>query len=365
MSTPLKGVVAFFAVVLTTFSAGASFQAAELIYVPAVAQTEGAANAEWKTDLTVTNVDDVVIDVAMVYLPSGLQSNAGRFVDRSAWLGGREDDGFGFIDERLADIPPNGTVVLRDVVGEHWLEQSGLNGFGAMVVFVYEAGTLEDDGSNIAALGVVNARIFNDTMVYLPDPDTHGFIESPATYGQTMPGVAWYNLADPAAVVEDGVDFSYMVLVGGEENANYRFNLGVLNGSDPQTAITIALQAFQPDGEPYVNDEGNPLIVIQTVPPLAHLQWFRVFSSLWGLTDVESSMIKVSFVGWSSSSPDPVPAFITYGSIIDEVSNDPSTVMGSFAYPFNVECMFPDSGGGEGSAMKGPRSEKPFSMPSK
>lgn len=364
MSAPLKGGVVFVAVALTALTAGASFQAAELIYVPAVAQTEGSNNAEWKTDLTVTNVDDVAIDVAMVYLPSGLQSNAGRFVDRSTWLGGREDEGFGFVEERLADIQPNGTVVLRDVVGAYWLEQSGLNGLGAMVIFAYEAGTLEDDGTNVPALAVANARIFNETSVWQPDPDGHGFIATPASYGQTMPGVAWYNLADPAAVTDE-TDFTFMVLTGGEENDDYRYNVGVVNGSDPQTAITIAIQAFQPDGEPYTNDDGDPLVALQTVPPLAHLQWFRVFSSLWGLQDVEASIIKVSFVAWSSSSPEPVPAFVAYGSMINDASNDPATIMGSFADPFDVECMFP-SGGGEGAGVRvGRRTSTPLTMPSR
>lgn len=364
MSAPLKGVIAFVAVSFTAVFAGASFQAAELIYVPAVAQTEGVLDSEWLTDLTVTNVDDVAIDVAMIYLPSGLQSNAGRFIDRTTWLGGREEEGFGYIDERLADIPPNGTVVLRDVVGAHWLEQSGLNGLGAMVVFVYEAGTLEDDGTNVPALAVVNARIFNQTFAWRPDPEGHGFLREPTSYGQTIPGVAWYNLADPAAVSEE-TDFSFMVLTGGEENADYRFNLGVLNGSDPQTSITITLQAFQSDGEPYVNDDGDPLVAVQTVPPLAHLQWFRVFSSLWGIDVAEESMIKVSFLGWASSSPDPVPAFIAYGSVIDDASNDPTTIMGSFAFPFDVQCMFPDEGGEGVSSSVARRTSKPVSMPAR
>ena len=116
-----------------------------------------------------------------------------------------------------------------------------------------------------------------------------------------------------------------------------------------------------------MNDDGEPLIFIQTVPPLAHLQWFRLFSSLWGITDAESSLIKVSFLAWQSSAPEPVPAFITYGSVIDQTSNDPTTIMGSFAYPFDIECMFPsDDGGGEGLGQGlGRRTTKPVSMPSR
>ncbi len=89
---------------------------------------------------------------------------------------------------------------------------------------------------------------------------------------------------------------------------------------------------------------GEPLIALQTVPILAHLQWYRVFSTLWDLEEVEAAMIKVSFVAWSSTAPDPIPALITYGSLIDEVSDDPTTVMGAFADPYDIDCMW--NGGG-------------------
>ena len=335
--------LAVLAALLVATPAMASFQAADLIYIPAVAKTTGSGTSNWKTDIYITNVDEVAIDVAMVYLPSGLVSNSSYFIDRTYWLGGREDDGFGFLNEALADIPPNGTVVLRNVVGEYWVDQTGLNGMGAMVVFAYEANTLEDDGTRVYRNAIANARIYNDTELWERDPDGHGFVEVPTTYGQQMPGVAWYNLADPAAIGDD-FDFTYMILTGGEETARYRYNLGLLNASDPQTQITVSLQAFQPNGEPYLDDAGDPLIVLQSVPILAHLQWYRAFSTLWDLEEVEAAMIKVSFVAWSSTAPDPIPALITYGSLIDEVSDDPTTVMGAFADPYDIDCMW--NGGG-------------------
>ena len=346
MTTSLRGALAALAVLaalLVAAPAMASFQAADLIYIPAVAQTTGSGSSTWKTDIYLTNVDEEPIDVAMVYLPSGLVSNTSYFVDRTYWLGGREDDGFGFIDETLKDIPPNGTVVLRDVVGEHWVDQYGLNGMGAMVVFAYEADTLEDDGTRVYRNAIANARIYNDTTLWERDPDGHGFVEKPVTFGQQMPGVAWYNLADPAAIGED-FDFTFMILTGGEQTADYRYNLGLLNASDPQTQITVSLQPFQANGEPFLDDEGEPLIALQNVPILAHLQWYRVFKTIWDIDEVEQAMIKVSFVAWTSTAPDPVPALITYGSLIDEGSGDPTTIMGSFADPYDIDCMW--NGGG-------------------
>ncbi|HOC43969.1 MAG TPA: hypothetical protein PKJ99_13210 [Thermoanaerobaculales bacterium] len=343
MTTALRSALAAIAALLAVAPAMASFQAADLIYIPAVAQTTGSGTSHWKTDLYITNVDEVAIDVAMIYLPSGLASNATYFIDRTYWLGGREEDGFGFVNEVLADIPSQGTVVLRDIVGEYWVDQAGLNGMGAMVVFAYEADTLEDDGTRVYRNAIANARIYNDTTRWDRDPDGHGFIEEPVSYGQQMPGVAWYNLADPAALGDD-FDFTYMILVGGEETPRFRYNLGVLNASDPQTQITVAMQAFQANGEPYVDDEGDELISIQTIPIGAHVQWYRIFSTLWDLEEIEMAMIKVSFVGWVSTSPEPVPAFITYGSLIDESSDDPTTILGAFADPYDIDCMWSGDG---------------------
>ena len=337
------GLLAALTVALAASPALASFQAADLIYIPAVAQTTGAGTSDWKTDLFITNVDDVPIDVAMVYLPSGLNNNAGYFNDRTLWLGGREDDGFGFVDESLADIPPDGTVVLRDIVGEYWVDQAGLNGLGGMIIFAYEADSLEDDGTRIFRNAIANARIYNDTSLWRPNPNGHGFTEQPASFGQMMPGVPWYNVADPAAV-DDERDLTFMVLTGGEETDRYRFNLGILNVSDPQTQITVSLEAFQANGEPYTDEDGNPLIAIQNVPVLAHLQYFRAFSTLWGLEEAESAMIKVSFIAWQSTSPDPVPGFVAYGSVIDNSVDDPTTVTGAFGDPYDVECVWPSDG---------------------
>jgi hypothetical protein len=362
MTTAVRGaLLTALAVLLVTPPALAGFQAADLIYIPAAASTAGAGASIWQTDLFITNVDDVAIDVAMVYLPSGLNSNAGYFSDRTFWLGGREADGFGFIDETLADIPPNGTVVLRDVIGQYWVDQIGLNGLGAMVVFAYEADTLEDDGTRVYRNAIVNARIYNATTFWQPDPDGHGFTEQPASFGQDMPGVPWYDVADPAAI-DDTRDLTYMVLTGGEETTGYRYNLGVVNVSDPQTQITISLQAFQADGEPYTDADGNPLIAIQTVPVLAHLQWFRAFSTLWGLDEAESAIIKVSFVAWQSSAPDPVPGFVVYGSMIDNSVNDATTIMGAFGDPYDIACMWPTSGGTP-AAPGGSSARRPLDMP--
>ena len=116
-----KGLLSALVVVLSTGAvpAAAQFLAADLIYLPAVTHTNGEDESRWRSDVFLTNVEeDVDIDIAMVYLPTGLASNTEAFSDRSTWLGGRDSDEFGFVNTELADIPPGGTVVLRDLVGD-------------------------------------------------------------------------------------------------------------------------------------------------------------------------------------------------------------------------------------------------------
>lgn len=348
MTSPLRWVMVAVVVFGAASPAAASFWASDLIYLPAVAHIDGAAGSQWRTDLYVTNVDSVPIDVMVVYLPSGLVSNAGVFNDRTGWLGGREEDGFGHVNEALAEIQPNGTVMLEDIVGEYWLDQAESAGLGGMIIFAYEADSLEDDGSRVLRNAVVMSRTYNETTILLDDPDSHGgVLEVDATYGQLIPGMPWYNLADPAAVSDDA-DFSFYVLVGGLRNDDFRYNVGILNASDPQTSITLALQPFRLDGEPFLDVNENPILSVIQVPALAHAQYNDILPNIFGLGGAEQVMIKVSFVAWASTSTNPIPAFATYGSVVDGRSNDPTTILPSFAYPYDVECVWPDSDPGTG-----------------
>ena len=90
-----------FVFILSAGQVTAQFLAADLIYLPAVTHTNGVDVSRWRSDVFITNVDDVDIDVAIIYLQTGALDNSGVFAERTSWLGGREDDGFGFINTEL------------------------------------------------------------------------------------------------------------------------------------------------------------------------------------------------------------------------------------------------------------------------
>lgn len=318
----------------------ASFMAADLVFIPAAVNDDGVEGSVWLTDITITNVDTVAIDVALYMLPGGLFDNT-EFLEREFGLGGRADESFGFIDESLADIPAGGTVVLNDPVGQYWVEGIGARArLGGIALFAYEAGSLDDrdafpDGPvfrNVVAV----ARIFNTTTIVVPDPDDDtATIEQDVTFGQIMPGVPWYNVADGGFA-----ELSSQIIVGPREDDIHRFNLGLFNTSDPQTTLTLAIQPIQPNGEAFLDENENPVIRFETMPPLSHIQYNRILTNNFGLeAPIEASLL-ITMVGWSTTSPNPVPTYTTYGSLIDGRSNDPTTLLPSFEVPYDIECVW-------------------------
>ncbi len=356
-------VLAVLGVLAVAVPSGAQFLAADLIYLPGVAHTSGANGTRWRSDIFITNVDeDSSIDVAMVFIETGLLSNSAAFIDRSLWLGGREDEGFGFIDPVLADIPPGGTAILRDPIGNFWGTSEGTANSGAIVVFVYEAGSLQEDGTRELKNAIVNTRVYTPFTFYQPDPENDDeFLEVEGTYGQTLPGVPWYNLADPSAVDED-VNFSYQILSGAAEDEDFRYNLGIVNASDPLTTITVVIQPFRGDGEPFLDAGGGEIFQIVSMPPASHVQYDSVLLTLFDLANSPDDVrIDVSLLNWSSSNAEPVVGMTTYGTYIDNNTNDPTAILPAFAFPYDVDCQW--SFGGDSKASSGRVTRRPVAIP--
>jgi hypothetical protein len=362
----LAGALALTAVMVAA-PAEAQFLAADLVYLPAVAHTSGEGSSLWRSDVFITNAErEASVDVAVVYLATGQISNANRFYDRATWLGGREEDGWGNIDPALADIPPGGTVVLRDVVGSYWADEAGVANAGALVVFAWEAGTLEDDGTRVYRNVIVNSRVFTPSTFYLPDEENEGeFVEVEGTYGQTLPGVPWYNLADPSAF-DDERSFAFQILAGAAQDDDFRYNVGILNASDPLTNIVVVAQAKRGNGEPFLDVNGNPIARQISLPPLAHVQYNQALLTLFDIASApDDVIIEVGFVSWSSGSSNPVVGLTTYGTLIDNRTNDPTAILPAFAYPYDVECQWPPAAEGEVKAGGATVQQRPLEIPAR
>jgi hypothetical protein len=144
--------------------------------------------------------------------------------------------------------------------------------------------------------------------------------------------------------------------------------VGVLNASDPLSTITVVLQPFQGDGEPFLDENENEILHTVVMPPLAHIQYNNVMSTLFGIDEVTNDVtIDVSVVIWASGSADPIIGMTSYGNLIDNRTNDPTAILPAFAFPYNIDCQWPSSGDEKEGKSMGVRrvNRRPVGIPAR
>jgi len=101
------------------------------------------------------------------------------------------------------------------------------------------------------------------------------------------------------------------------------------------------------------------------MPPMSHVQYNNVFSTLFNLEDVPNdTTLDISFLSWESANSMPVVGMTTYGTMIDNQTNDATAILPAFAFPYNIDCQWPTSSEGK-SAFGGIRrvTERPLEIP--
>jgi hypothetical protein len=311
-------------VLLVAHGVDATFRAADLVVVPVAANNlTGVGGSSWQTDLEIMNLDSVAIDVMIVFLPSGGSSNAAWFADMGNHLGGRKEDNFGHIDERLKDIQPSATVNMENVV-KTWGDYQK----GALLVFAYEAGSLmktTPPGGNPKRI-IVNTRTYTSSTT--EDGTTH-------TYGQSVPGLPWYDYISPG-LKDKNLD--HVIFTGLREDASYRTALGLVNISDRLTSLIVQLVLKGPDGV----EVGNYGV---SLAPLAHDQYDRVLSNIFGLSQEEAHVnmtlqVNVKAFVSGGAADETTPAMLCYVSKVDNSTNDPSFYEQTYDQELPWDCVF-------------------------
>ncbi|MGE5235525.1 MAG: hypothetical protein ACM3O7_04135 [Acidobacteriota bacterium] len=320
-------------VLLVAHQGFAMFRSGDVVVVPVAAATQGLHSSNWRTDLEILNVGSDPVDIRIALLPSGGADNQVWFDDFSRQLGWSSDFGHYLpappptdptSHSPLAQIQPGELVTLDDVLS-NW----GLDGVkGALVVFAYKTGTFTttDPAAAIAGRIVVNSRTYSLS---------EGSDGSPRTFGQQVPGLPWHGFTgsgDPAAA------YSRVTFAGVREDDSYRTALGLVNLSDRLTTIEVTLNAS--DGTALATRD----IVLE---PFAHLQFDRAIRSLFEVSSdqypsVVGATATAAVKGWEPAvgAGDPTPAFIAYGSRIDNQTNDPVYLEPSYDSELPWDCVF-------------------------
>lgn len=295
-------------VVTTGVASASSFRAADIVYLPAVARLQGAGGAFFKTDVVVSNVSDQRVIVSVAYGVSGADNRTitSGMKTLPVLLPGERRD--------IADIVETlqlGTVDANNV--------RTANGF--LIFFACREGaTCADCDANPAdcQLITVQGRIYNQ-----PAGETR-------TFGQLFPGIPWYNYVS----VDSQSNGLHRVFIPGLRNAGtagvsgFRSNIGLVNAS--QTSSTrLRVTIFSPTGTQLGQQSFD-------LPPLGHTQFNAAGI---GLTGDGWALIEQTAVTPTGSDP-ANPGFMAYGSLIDNISGDPTTLEAQYYVELPFDCVY-------------------------
>lgn len=223
-------------------------------FIPAAARAAGVGDSFFVTDVDVNNAGIADATYQVLWLPRG-EDNAAPVASSTAL------------------VEAGRTTRWADVLGAAFNVKDGTDALGALAII--------SDRSNLKLF----SRTFNQ--------GTEG------TFGQAIPGIPAGDLI-PANTMKRILFFT--------ENASYRSNIGILNGTG--SPMTIKWRRYIADGT--MVDEA-----MAELPAWGNVQLNRVFG---GEAPVEGGYIDV----WTETEG---AAFAAYGSVLDSATSDPTTVL--------------------------------------
>lgn len=299
------------------------FRSSDLVVVPVAAATPGLQGSDWHSDIEIMNVDVDPIDVIIVYLPTGNQNNRLWYENVDYALGGRSEDGFGKINDKLKDIPPGNAVVIEDIVKVTW----GDNEKGTLLVFGIKAGSYKQT----TPFGGLPRKILVNSRTYSLAKNVE---DKPLTFGQSTPGIPWYYYINPS---KKSKNLDHVVFSGIREDAAFRCALGLVNISDSLTSLSVKVTLKNPDGT--VLDEETVLL-----QPLAHIQFDKfLYDNLFGQPaekTITNGTLTVAVASYLSSALNPTPALLAYVTRTDNLTNDPVYLEQRFEPELPWDCVF-------------------------
>lgn len=225
-----------------------------LYFVPAAARADGAQGSSWSTDVDIQNAGTEMASFQYLWLP-------------------RDTDNAMPAESDTFMVAAGESLRHADVLAAAFGVADGTDALGALALL-----------SDSAELKIFS-RTFNTT--------------EDGTYGQGMPGMAAADLI-PAGVKKRILFFT--------ENADYRSNIGILNGTGEP--LTIEWERFTANGT--MVDAASA-----ELPAWGNVQLNQVFLNdapvVGGYIDV-----------WTSTEGG---SFAAYGSVLDNATSDPTTVL--------------------------------------
>ena len=308
------------AVLLTLVATGAmasNFRVADQVYLPAAGHFTGSRGETWVTDVWLANPSSTdAIDVSVIY-SSGVTGSIQNFAKVFTLAANEHREVPDFMSTSQAS---GGLGLAAGSNGQ--LIFNGCKAGGNCDITTCPNGTTTGVCPDFRNLSV-EGRIYA-----IP---SGGNSTSP-TYGQGFPGIPWYNYVstNAAAVGLDKVFISGLRNTGAGfgSNGTYRTNIGLVNASQYSTT-QLLVKLFDKTGtqiDSFTSDTLGPLGLKQ----YSVAQMFTKFPTAATSTGAYVTVEQISVLPTSSAAGagcnDGCPSFLAYGSLIDNGSDDPTTL---------------------------------------
>jgi hypothetical protein len=314
-------------VAMSAVSAMASnFRAGDQVYVPAAGYLSGNSGT-FISDVFISNLSADSVDVSVIFSqgPAGAQQEFRNLLTLAP-------------NERREIVNFVGTPVAQGGLGL----AASANPFGQLIFNACKQGadcinTQDEFGYSINFRDIsVESRIYS-----IPAGTTPA--QNPPTTGQLFSGIPWYNFVSSNAA---NVGLHQVMITGIRNNGTngqagtYRANIGMTNASQ-FSATDIVVSLF--DGK-----TGNKLgEYTERLQPLGHVQRniAAMFGSFTGAAATNAYAIVEQRNSTATSNapanclPEGCPAFFAYGSILDNVSGDATTLEPQYMKPLSKEAL--------------------------
>ncbi|HVT05640.1 MAG TPA: hypothetical protein VHL58_19955 [Thermoanaerobaculia bacterium] len=283
-----------------------NFRSGDLVYLPAVARLQGGAF--FNTDVVIANVNSSPVVVSIVYAPTGVDNS-------TVTSGPNVRDITLAAQERREIIDVMKTVFNLDAA----------NGF--LLFFACKQG---GNCSSTCTTNPTDPRsITVEGRIYVQKTDG-------STFGQLFSGYPWYSYVstNDAAKFLDKVTIAGVRVSGSLGVSGFRTNLGIVNASvDYRSPMLITL--FNNNGTVF----GTKTV---DLAPLQHFQkaitdpsLFPTFSGS-GYIQLEQVSPPLAPGGCSQGTP----GFLAYGSLLDNVTSDPTTLETQYNIDLPIDCVY-------------------------
>jgi hypothetical protein len=301
------------AMMLTALGATASnFRVADQVYVPAAGHLAGASGT-FISDIFISNLETSQVTVSVIFA-SGTAGTITQFPNLFTLAAGERKELVDFV----AAAKPAGLALAGNQFGQ--LIFNGCKQGGDCSEANQDANGVSPDFRNIS----VESRIYS-----IPAGTT--LSQNPPTTGQAFAGFPWYSFvsSDQAANNLDKVFITGLRNTGGAGTAGtYRGNIGLVNASQ-FSKTTLVVKLFNGLTGAQIGSEFR-----QDLQPLGQAQpgVAAMFPAFTGATATNAYVTveqqNSSPVGTVPTSclPNGCPAFFAYGSVLDNLSGDATTL---------------------------------------